>query len=69
MDGRVNLVGVGEGGRVEWKRVADSNGLVGYSSVRWGSNVEFATGGLGFGLQWWDQRRPGGAVSQLKGNW
>lgn len=69
MDGRVNVVGVGEGGRVECRRIGDSKGLVGYSAVRWGSTVEFATGGLGFGLQWWDQRRPGGIVSQFKGNW
>ncbi|KAL7193571.1 hypothetical protein ACSBR2_025218 [Camellia fascicularis] len=31
--------------------------------------MEFATGGLGFSLQWWDQRKPGGPTSQFKGNW
>ncbi|KAL7193549.1 hypothetical protein ACSBR2_025204 [Camellia fascicularis] len=31
--------------------------------------MEFATGGLGFSLQWWDQRKPGGPASQFKGNW
>ncbi|KAK8937024.1 hypothetical protein KSP39_PZI011916 [Platanthera zijinensis] len=34
-----------------------------------GSQAEFATGGFGFGLQWWDKRKPGGLVSQFKGNW
>ncbi|KAF5956736.1 hypothetical protein HYC85_003961 [Camellia sinensis] len=29
--------------------------------------MEFATGGLGFSLQWWDQRKPGGPTSQFKG--
>ncbi|KAE8700154.1 Transducin/WD40 repeat-like superfamily protein isoform 2 [Hibiscus syriacus] len=41
----------------------------GYTAVKWASPSEFATGGYGFGLQWWDQRRPGGPVSQFKGNW
>ncbi|KAJ0984254.1 hypothetical protein J5N97_002610 [Dioscorea zingiberensis] len=67
-DGRVNLVVVGDG-RLEWRRVFDSKGLVEYSAVRWASPAEFATGGLGFGLQWWDQRKPGGAVAHFKGNW
>ncbi|XP_039131608.1 LOW QUALITY PROTEIN: nuclear pore complex protein NUP43 [Dioscorea cayenensis subsp. rotundata] len=67
-DGRVNLVAVGDG-RLEWRRVFDSMGLVEYSAVKWGSPAEFATGGLGFGVQWWDQRKPGGAVAQFKGNW
>jgi nuclear pore complex protein Nup43 len=43
--------------------------LVSYTAVKWASPVEFATGGYGFGLHWWDQRKPGGPVSQFKGNW
>ena len=67
-DGRVDLVSLGEGG-LENRRVYDAGGLVSYTAVRWGSSVEFATGGLGFGLQWWDQRKPGGPVSNLSGDW
>ncbi|CAA7398650.1 unnamed protein product [Spirodela intermedia] len=66
-DGRVNLVSVAEGS-MEHRRVHDARGLVSYTAVRWGSSVEFATGGLAFGLQWWDQRKPGGPVSHLKGD-
>ncbi|KAI3893196.1 hypothetical protein MKX03_007028 [Papaver bracteatum] len=67
-DGRVNLVNVGESS-LGYKRVFDSHGLVSYAAVKWASPYEFATGGLGFSLQWWDQRKPGGAISQLKGDW
>lgn len=67
-DGRVNLVSVSES-RLSYRRVFDSNGLVSYTAAKWASPTEFATGGLGFSLQWWDQRKPGGAVSQFKGNW
>ncbi|OVA10299.1 WD40 repeat [Macleaya cordata] len=67
-DGRVNLVNVGDS-RLNYKRVFDSQGLVSYTAAKWASPTEFATGGLGFSLQWWDQRKPGGAVSQFKGNW
>ena len=67
-DGRVNLVGV-TGSGLSCRRVFDSDGLVSYTAAKWASPVEFATGGYGFSLQWWDQRRPGGAVSQFKGNW
>ncbi|XP_073003804.1 nuclear pore complex protein NUP43 [Typha latifolia] len=67
-DGRVNLVSVGETG-VDYKRVHESRGLASYTAARWGSVVEFATGGVGFGVQWWDQRKPGGLVSQFKGSW
>ncbi|KAK1268726.1 hypothetical protein QJS04_geneDACA013632 [Acorus gramineus] len=67
-DGRVNLASVGESG-VGYRRVFDSKGLASYASVRWGSPAEFVTGGLGFGLHWWDQRRPGGPVTQFKSNW
>ncbi|KAK4374911.1 hypothetical protein RND71_005588 [Anisodus tanguticus] len=67
-DGRINLVSF-VGGRLSYKRVFYSNGLVSYGAVKWASPVEFVSGGLGFGLQWWDQRRPGGPVSQFKANW
>lgn len=73
------FVSVGEDGRINWvsfvggklccKKVFDSNGLISYGAVKWASPVEFVSGGLGFGLQWWDQRRPGGPVSQFKANW
>lgn len=67
-DGRVNLVSVGDSG-LGFRRVFDSEGLVSYMATKWGSETEFATGGLGFGLQWWDIRKPGGPASQFKGNW
>lgn len=65
-DGRINLMNVGD---ALYKRVFDSNGLVSYTAVKWASPVEFATGGLGFSVQWWDQRKPGVAACQLKGDW
>lgn len=69
-DGRVNLVSVvGDSSKLSYRRIFDANGLVGYTAVKWASPSEFVTGGYGFGLQWWDQRRPGGPVSQFKGNW
>nr|CAD1840210.1 unnamed protein product [Ananas comosus var. bracteatus] len=67
-DGRVNVVGAGEG-RMEHRRVHDSNGLASYTAARWGSPAEFATGGVGFGVRWWDQRKPEGLVAQFKGSW
>ncbi|XP_062157570.1 nuclear pore complex protein NUP43 [Alnus glutinosa] len=67
-DGRVNLVSV-SGSRLGVRRVFDSEGLVSYTAAKWASPAEFVTGGYGFSLQWWDQRRPGGAVSQFKANW
>lgn len=79
MDGGVECVTVGEDGRVNlvnfassavnYRRVFDSTGLVSYTAAKWASPAEFVTGGYGFSLQWWDQRKPGGAVSQFKGNW
>ena len=42
---------------------------MGYRAVKWASPSEFVTGGYGFGLQLWDQRKSGEAVSQLKGSW
>ena len=68
-DGRVNLVGVGDGAALESKRVFDSDGVVSYSAVKCASPTEFATGGLGLSLQWWDTRKPGGPALQFKGNW
>ncbi|CAM8959951.1 hypothetical protein QQ045_003062 [Rhodiola kirilowii] len=68
-DGRINLVNVGDTSRVSYRRVFDSNGLVSYTAAKWASPVEFATGGLGFSVHWWDQRKPGGAACQLKGDW
>lgn len=68
-DGKINLVSIGSGERGNSKTVFDSNGLVSYTTVKWASPVEFVTGGLGFTLHWWDQRRPGGPVSQFKPNW
>lgn len=67
-DGRVNLVSLGES-ELSCRRIYDSSGLVSFDSVKWASPSEFATGGYGFSLQWWDQRKPGGAVSQFKGDW
>ncbi|XP_051132028.1 nuclear pore complex protein NUP43 [Andrographis paniculata] len=65
-DGRVNLVNLTKKG---FRRVFESNGLVSYTSVRWASPVEFVTGAFGFGLHWWDQRKPGGPVALFKENW
>ncbi|XP_071725065.1 nuclear pore complex protein NUP43 [Rutidosis leptorrhynchoides] len=67
-DGRVNLISVGESG-LDYSRVFDSKGLVSYTACRWASPTEFATGGFGNSIQWWDQRRPGVPVNQFKGNW
>ncbi|PIA31849.1 hypothetical protein AQUCO_04800030v1 [Aquilegia coerulea] len=67
-DGRVNLVNLGDS-RLNYRRVFDSQGLVSYTAAKWASPTEFVTGGLGFSLQWWDKRKPGGVVSQFKGGW
>ncbi|KAI4344328.1 hypothetical protein L6164_011567 [Bauhinia variegata] len=67
-DGRINLVAIGDS-NVTPRRVFDSSGLVSYTAAKWASPMEFATGGYGFSLQWWDQRKPGGPASQFKGNW
>ncbi|XP_076884872.1 nuclear pore complex protein NUP43-like [Bidens hawaiensis] len=67
-DGRVNLVTIGDSG-LEYRRVFDSKGLVSYTAARWASPTEFATGGFGNSVQWWDLRRAGGLVSQFKGSW
>ncbi|GAB4838151.1 hypothetical protein Ancab_027680 [Ancistrocladus abbreviatus] len=68
-DGRVNLVHLGNSGELSYRGVFDSNGLVAYTAARWASPKEFVTGGLGFSLQWWDQRKPGEPALQFKGNW
>lgn len=67
-DGRVNLVSI-SGSGLGSRRVFDSEGLVSYTAAKWASPAEFVTGGYGFGLQWWDQRKPGGPVSQFKASW
>ncbi|KAL4181947.1 hypothetical protein AMTRI_Chr12g239980 [Amborella trichopoda] len=67
-DGRINLSKI-EGSRVVYGTVFDGKGLVSYTSARWASPWEFATGGLGFGVQFWDQRKPGGPVSQSPAKW
>ncbi|KAL5054964.1 hypothetical protein RYX36_035646 [Vicia faba] len=67
-DGKVNLVSVGDS-NLNYRRLFDSDGLVSYTAVKWASPVEFATGGYGFGLQWWDKRKLGHPISQFKGNW
>ncbi|XP_068647966.1 nuclear pore complex protein NUP43-like [Aristolochia californica] len=66
-DGKVNLVQMAES-KLTYGRVGDTKGLSEFTAVRWGSEVEFATGGLGFGVQWWDRRDPRGIVSQFKGS-
>ncbi|KAK2984100.1 hypothetical protein RJ640_017719 [Escallonia rubra] len=68
MDGRVNVVSVGGSG-VSYRKVFDSNGLASYTATKWASPAEFATGGPGLGVQWWDQRKCGGPAAQFKGNW
>lgn len=67
-DGRVCVVSLAESG-LRCRKIFDSKGLVGYTAAKWASPAEFATGGMGFSVQWWDQRKPGGAVSHFKGNW
>ncbi|XP_068653019.1 nuclear pore complex protein NUP43-like [Aristolochia californica] len=64
-DGKVNLVQMGES-NITYSKVGDTKGLSEFTAVRWGSEMEFATGGLGFGVQWWDQRDPRGIVLQFK---
>lgn len=68
-DGRVNVVKIVNGEGLRYRKVFDGNGLVAYRAVKWASPTEFVTGGYGFGLQLWDQRKSGEVVSQLKGNW
>ncbi|KAI3798255.1 hypothetical protein L1987_33526 [Smallanthus sonchifolius] len=63
-DGRVNLISVGDYG-LDYCRVFDSKWLVSYTAARWASPTEFATGGLGNSVQWWDQRFRGDIESKF----
>lgn len=68
-DGRVHLVSDGGDGRVVARRVWDGKGMLGYETARWASAAEFATGGAGCGVQWWDRRKGDAVVAQCKGIW
>jgi hypothetical protein len=68
-DGRVHLVSDGGDGRVVARRVCDGKGMLGYEAARWASSAEFATGGAGCGVQWWDRRKGDAVVAQCKGIW
>ncbi|CAM6102806.1 unnamed protein product [Calypogeia fissa] len=68
-DGKINLVKVGGPSQLFSKCLYDNGGLMSFSAVCWASSVEFVTGSLGSTLQWWDQRRPGGPVSQSPAKW
>ncbi|XP_047073368.1 nuclear pore complex protein NUP43-like [Lolium rigidum] len=68
-DGRVHLVSDGGDGRVVARRVWDGKGMLGYEAARWASSAEFATGGAGCGVQWWDRRKGDAVVAQCKGIW
>lgn len=68
-DGRVYVVGGAADGRVVARRVWDGKGMSGYEAARWASPAEFATGGIGRGLQWWDRRKGDAVVVQCNGIW
>uniref|UniRef100_A0A0D9X617 Nuclear pore complex protein NUP43 n=1 Tax=Leersia perrieri TaxID=77586 RepID=A0A0D9X617_9ORYZ len=69
-DGRVHVVTAGGGdGRLVARRVWDGKGMVGYEAARWASMAEFATGGAGCGVQWWDRRMGFAVAAQCKGIW
>ncbi|XP_037447597.1 nuclear pore complex protein NUP43-like [Triticum dicoccoides] len=68
-DGRVHVVSDGGDGRVVARRVWDGKGMSGYEAARWASSAEFATGGAGCGVQWWDRRKGDAVVAQCKGVW
>lgn len=68
-DGRVHVVAGGGDGRVVARRVWDGKGMSGYEAARWASPAEFATGGAGAGVQWWDRRKGDAVVAQCKGIW
>ncbi|KAL6590972.1 hypothetical protein ACP70R_050154 [Stipagrostis hirtigluma subsp. patula] len=68
-DGRVHVVGGGGDGRVVARRVWDGKGMAGYEAARWASPAEFATGGAGCGVQWWDRRKGDAMVAQCSGIW
>ncbi|KAJ7541630.1 hypothetical protein O6H91_10G067700 [Diphasiastrum complanatum] len=67
-DGKINIISFGESG-LQPMCFYDNRGLLSFSAVRWASPVEFVTGGIGYSLQWWDTRRPGGAVSKALTKW
>ncbi|GJN35099.1 hypothetical protein PR202_gb23832 [Eleusine coracana subsp. coracana] len=68
-DGRVHVIGGGGDGRVVARRVWDGKGMAGYEAAKWASPAEFATGGAGCGVQWWDQRKGDAPVTQCSGIW
>ncbi|KAJ1267953.1 hypothetical protein BS78_07G098400 [Paspalum vaginatum] len=68
-DGRVHVIGGGADGRVVATRVWDGKGMSGYEAARWASPAEFATGGAGCGVQWWDRRKGHAVVAQCNGIW
>lgn len=47
----------------------DNHGGMSYSTVCWASPTEIVLAGPGAGVQWWDHRRPGGAVAQSPAKW
>ncbi|XP_062191608.1 nuclear pore complex protein NUP43 [Phragmites australis] len=68
-DGRVHVIGGGGDGRVVARRVWDGKGMAGYEAARWASPAEFATGGAGCGVQWWDRRKGDVVMAQSNGIW
>eukprot|EP01018_Ginkgo_biloba_P013956 Gb_37942 [translate_table: standard] len=67
-DGKINLVKLAEA-QLQHRCVFDNRGLVSYTAACWASPMEFVTAALGFSLQWWDNRKPGGPVSQSPKKW
>ncbi|EFJ37605.1 hypothetical protein SELMODRAFT_74209 [Selaginella moellendorffii] len=67
-DGKISVVKISESELLP-KRVHDSHGHVSFSAAHWASSMEFVTAGVGAPLQWWDLRKPGGAVSQCRLKW
>eukprot|EP00250_Pteridium_aquilinum_P010533 c19456_g1_i1 orf=471-1592(+) len=66
-DGKINLTKLGES-QLRHTCLVDNHGLTSFTAVHWASPAEFVTAGLGFSLQWWDHRRPGGSV-QMSNKW
>ncbi|KAG0605921.1 hypothetical protein M758_9G098300 [Ceratodon purpureus] len=67
-DGKINLVHAGQSG-LQGDCLHDNHGVLSYSAVCWASPTEFVSAGQGTGIQWWDSRRPGGAVAQSPAKW
>ncbi|XP_024377358.1 nuclear pore complex protein NUP43 isoform X1 [Physcomitrium patens] len=67
-DGRINLVQARQSG-LQGDCLHDNRGVLSYSTVCWASPTEFVLAGHGAGIQWWDNRRPGGAVAQSPAKW